>query len=259
MTALGYLGGMTFLLLSCFIAHKSLFIDYWTHQLPRIAKYDDLKVKWKFPYTYEGISQHLARSHVYSPYTLKEGKQYDTTCRPNIRFANLTFVLGTTPLAGNFYRFLAKFKLAEQGAALLSFMIYLIFFLNLWIWQQWRLKKSNRFTLYEEFIYWQMVFIVVLLAGLRTWSENTVWLLPFIFILICEYPPGNLRMNWHCFFWLLSLLGFYLILMSDHYFLKWFYQGNFILSSKYCLAELLIFLSLQGFLTQLISSSKIQS
>ncbi|MEW5806573.1 MAG: hypothetical protein AB1756_04415 [Acidobacteriota bacterium] len=95
----------------------------------------------------------------------------------------------------------------------------------------------------NEPIFWQIILVVILLAGPLTWTMNTVWLLPaalMLFMPVWEEAPGGA--------WLRVLAIFALIAAAipDQYVFDFCQPFQVVLSLKYVLAELLMLVALLG-------------
>jgi len=204
-------------------------VDYGYNQLPRIANFSniaasDTLVDKKF------IRAALAATPPEFE-TLKDGRGY--------QLASLQFTSNATliePLLDG----LGSVELFAP-ISLLSLLVFGLLFFLVWLWQSFfvRLPLSPQ----DEFIYWQIPAVVVLLAAPLTWSMNVVWLIPLFFVATTSFVK---KIPWIQFLSLtLVSIGLILALLPDNFNLPvvsslW----NIISTQKYVCAESTIFIGL---------------
>jgi hypothetical protein len=166
----GYTAGvLTMLVLSLTICGPSVLAHYAKFDFPRISTFGE-----------SGTSGMLADSSVISSLrpgpglTVKGGRTYAAE-----RFsfvANATLV--RTPVGHLAQEFLSRLNLPSSRSSA-SLLIFLGFF-GLLAFLQRRGLFAALAQPTGDFLYWQLVLVVVLLSAPLTWVMNTVWLVPLL-------------------------------------------------------------------------------
>lgn len=254
----GFIFSFVFLLILSILKNGDLVYDYYFNQIPRIAWVSDWGPnELKLP---EGtIEQLLSNANAPLGQTVKQGHFYYTFYVPFINHASLVQELGTKDLIRKFYNVLKEWNLIKQGATFVSLGLLAFFILILCFWQKLFLENVQLYDESQEFIYWMVCFIVILLCGVRTWSMNTIWLLPVAVILISEIAYLQSGHKFHIFNFCLCIIGYFFIALPDLPFLQLVDLGYIFLSNKYIIGEILLFISLLGLLTLRVKGFKTQS
>jgi Glycosyltransferase family 87 len=197
----GYvIGGLLILVASIvFLGGWRSLYDYVRYQLPRIsgiATPDDTLGK-----TNKTILEKILQN-VPMDYTVQDGQVYKSSA-----FSTLEQVTLVAPI---YYDLEGNNILVSR--TLLSAGFFGVFFLLLWTWEG---KFANLFaTAPEEFLYWQIPLLLILLTSPLTWIMNLVWLLPYSVILISRYPTlitNELKLSLG-----IIALGFLIVLVGDN-------------------------------------------
>jgi hypothetical protein len=123
----------------------------------------------------------------------------------------------------------------------LSIGVFGLLFLLVWLWQSFivRLPLSPK----DEFIYWQVPSVVVLLAAPLTWTMNVVWLIPLFIVVTASFLK---KIPWIQFLSLsLVSIGLILAMLPDNFNLPVLSSlWNIMSTQKYVYAESIIFIGL---------------
>lgn len=229
---------------------RTLLKDYLINEMPRIANYgrsdhaDNL--------LNDKVIQTMIKD-LPDGYTTKDGFVYQPV--------SFNFV-GNATLIRPIYD-----RLNLQGVkfnfAVLSFMVFSIFFLLLLVWQYHFFPRDDSYP-EKEFLYWQAVFTVILLSAPLTHVMNTVWLLPVCMVAIEGY--SNLNKVPKKLAYGIMLSGIILIGMSDTLYFDLLSLFTLqLMNDKYLLGEALVLLgslfylserTSPGFLRHMCSSRK---
>ncbi|MCB0108399.1 MAG: hypothetical protein KDE53_20905, partial [Caldilineaceae bacterium] len=124
--------------------------------------------------------------------------------------------------------------------ASVSLMAFAGFAICLLLWEQVRLARPAIWSPRQHFFYWQLVLLIILLAGPMTWIMNLIWLLPLTLALLAEVQrPLSSRQSRYLALTLFAILitalpdihTFPLLLPINAAWLRW----------QYIVAELLLF------------------
>jgi hypothetical protein len=151
----------------------------------------------------EVISNHLAGTP--AGYTIKQAQTYLVSTLNFDGQVSLTQLI--LFLVANFDYYLNQ--------SFVSLLIFLGFFLLVLVREKTRPRESQALPLRSEFLFWQLVMIIVLLASPLTWVMNLVWLCP-LFFLFLYYLKNKNRLN-NRYSLLLILAGLILIAVPDHF------------------------------------------
>jgi hypothetical protein len=145
---------------------------------------------------------------------------------------------------------LAKSGMARPNAAATSGLVFLSLILVLWVFHR-RFLLAESLPLRADFVYWQIVLVVILMAGPMTWSMNLVWLLVTAVIAVTAVaafvagPRGTLG---ECVSLFLLVLGLAVAAMpDDRSFSMWLPLLSPLFVVKYTAAEVLVFCGLVGY------------
>jgi hypothetical protein len=232
----GYFTGVFILaLLTLFISGKNISYDYLTKEAPRIAKYgsggtEEMQIPaWilqaYFPMTPTSIS-------------IIDGRMYLTE---SISFNSKASFIKILEVALP--------KMLSNSAY--SILVYsLLFVLMLYY------RKKHIFDEGENnFIYWQVILIIITLSSPYTWVMNLVWLVPMVFVVIRVFPSLYERKNYYTLAF--TVIGFLLLILPDNLLItkniKYF--GEFF-KSRYIISELTIFVTLVIYLMNIGKKEK---
>jgi len=133
-------------------------------------------------------------------------------------------------------------KFADHKDTFLSFLILATFiivvFLNLFKSFEARFEWSNA----QEFLFWQIVLVVIVLSGVRTWVMNTIWFIPGFAYVLKEILQRKKEEN--ILGALICLSGFTIAAITDSVFVKILPGGGTLLVHKYVIAGLALFIGL---------------
>ena len=231
-SVIGYLTGIILLLLLTVLLNGfDSSYNYLTSELPRIAEYGS-----------SGAGSMRIPSRILSDYfpmtptsiSLVDSRMYLTEI---ISFNSKASLIRVFEVA------LEKTGIHISNPVL-SIVVYLILFTGLF----WMYKKNNNiFNAENNFIFWQIVLIVILLSGSYTWIMNLVWILPAGFILL-ELLPGLLKRK-NIFLSLFLIVGFCLVAFPDNLLVtkKMGLLGE-LLKSRFIAGEIILFVSLVWYL-----------
>ena len=129
----------------------------------------------------------------------------------------------------------------------------IFFFIMFGIVAYWQMRHQNvvkHFSDMQEFAYWQIGLIIVLLCGPLTWVMNVVWILPAAFISIYWYK--KVENGRQAFFLALSTLGLLLAAIPGEWGFMSLFPQQFHPEFKYIIAELMLFAGLLYFISHKI-------
>jgi hypothetical protein len=220
----GYLTGVFILIvLTLLISGTNLSYEYVTKEAPRIAKYGSGGTpEMQLP---------VWILQAYLPMTptsisLIDGRMYLTesiSFNSKASFIRLFEVALPKIFSNSFY----------------SLLVYAAFFV-LFLY----CKKKNLFGDYENnFIFWQVILIVITLSSPYTWVMNLVWLMPVAFILVSEITELFKTKNYKII--ILFVAGFLLLAFPDNLLLtKNIKFIGELIKSRFVISEFLIVASL---------------
>lgn len=228
----GYaVGIILFLLLTVLLNGFDSSYNYFTTELPRIAKHGSSGSDFmRIP------SQILSDYFPMTPTSISfvNGRMY------------LTEVISFNSKASLIRVF--EIVLEKTGItisnSILSIVVYLMLFSGLFLMHR---KNKNIFTFKNNLIFWQVTLIVILLSGSYTWIMNLVWILPAGFILIKQLPELLKQKN--LFLSLFLVIGFCLVAFPDNLLVtkKMGFFGE-LLKSRFVVGEIILFISLVWYL-----------
>jgi len=224
----GYFTGIFILaVLTLFISGKNLSYDYLTKEAPRIAKYGSSGNKemrlpaWilqaYFPMTPTSIS-------------ILDGRMYLTE---SISFNS----------KASFIRLLEVSLPETLSNSVFSLIVFLFFFVLIFYFKRKYPLEENKYN----FIFWQVILIIITLSGPFTWVMNLVWLTPVIFVMIQILP--DLFKNKNYILIVIFIVGYLLLSLPDNLLLtkNIKFIGEFF-KSRYVISELSIFIILMIYL-----------
>ena len=224
----GYASGIILIIiLTLSISGYDAVHNYITKELPRISKYhssgtQEMRIPLEIIQTYLEMT----------PYSISiiDGRMYLTE---SISFNS----------KASFIRILQVLQLKTPlnfSNTTYSVIVFAIFLLMMTIFFKRTLNTETPLT---EFIYWQVVLIIILLSSPYTWVMNLVWLMPVAFIIIKIFPQLFTDKK----FVILALLigGYLLLALPDNLLLTKDLPvlGEFF-KTRYVISEFLILLSL---------------
>lgn len=166
-------GGLLLVALTVSINGSDALINYLRVEMPRISQYGDL-----------GAADQLmdretwAALHTDLPdgYTQINGHPY----QPEAFF----FTKNATTVR-NLHSILRRF-VPDISQTVVSLLALGGFFTLLVGWEWVRGLRDQTWSLRQNFFYWQLVLLIILLAGPMTWIMNLIWLLPLTLALLVE-------------------------------------------------------------------------
>jgi hypothetical protein len=171
--------------------------------------------------------------------TVKDGRVYTPERFPFVTNASLAW----TPVGSLVQRFLSVLNLPHHVGAI-SLLIFSSFFVVFVVVQRMG-YLSQSLQPPQEFLYWQLVLVVILLSAPLTWVMNTIWLLPllpFIVASLTTSQPFQIQRP------IIAItLGLIIIALPDHLSYRLLLPFEFLNRSaahKYVLGELVIFVGL---------------
>lgn len=226
----GYVaGGVIIVVMTLLINGPGALNDYIFDQIPRITEHGET-----------GTAEMRLSDEVIEEQSLgtKDGVQYSETV--------FGFTANAT-LVRPFSDALHKVGIDATDSNF-SLIIFTCLFFLFWLWQ-WRLGDRIRdFIPMQQFAYWQVVLIIILMSAPLTWVMNTIWLMPCIVILIFWYSVLSERKQ--AYFLALGAIGLIVATFPDNQsFSLLVPYGAGLIKYKYVVAELLLFASLLGFLS----------
>ena len=124
-----------------------------------------------------------------------------------------------------------------------SIFVFLIFFILIAFFYKKYIKELNN---KNDFIFWQIILIIILLASPYTWLMNLIWLLPVVFI-IMEILP-ELRRDKKYLFIAIFIFGYLFLALPDNLFwTKHLYFIHGIFACRYVISEFIILFSLLNY------------
>jgi hypothetical protein len=231
----GYAGGvMLILLLSLAFNGYGQNHDYVFNQMPRIAVHGEIGPEET------RLDQRYLEGRELGE---KGGRQYEPE---GFSFtANATLI---RPLHNTFRKAAELTGLPSPGMTAVAMLVFTALFSIMALFQ-WRFRdRFDRFTAMQEFAYWQLVLVIILLSSPLTWVMNTIWLMPVAVIIIYWSHVVNTRTQ--AAFLAVGVIGLLLAALPDPGgFPLLIPYGSILVRHKYVLAELLILVSLLSFLT----------
>ncbi|MFC1593823.1 glycosyltransferase family 87 protein [Candidatus Omnitrophota bacterium] len=238
----GYLVGMVLFLIVSFIACGSLCNDYWSKHLPRISQYQEEGTEEMLLSPPITVPLYLKYTKTPHEMTVKDGRYYNFTVFRFTHNATLVKALRDTRVGKSFYDWLEKIGLGHHQDSSLALALLGTFIISLILLLLKYFKSNTALSPFQELIYWQIVLIVIVLSGVRTWAMNTVWFMPASIILFYGYKTQKSK---GVFFYLcLCALGLIIAAMTDAAFLRVIPFSSELLLFKYIIAGLLMFISL---------------
>jgi hypothetical protein len=120
----------------------------------------------------------------------------------------------------------------------------------LWIYHR-RFLMAGSLPTASDFVYWQIVLVVILMAGPMTWSMNLVWLVVTIVVAVNGVHgivSSQRRADGETYSLYLLVLGLAVAAMpDDRSFPMWLPLASPLFVAKYIAAELLVFAGLLGY------------
>lgn len=177
---LGYgIGGLCLLVLMIGMNGVASVRGYLLVEMPRISLYGDLGAADQFMDRADWRALH---NGVPEGYTQKGGVSY---------LPEAFFFTKNTTTVRNLHSIAARFvPTISQTAVSLIAMGGFFVFLAVWEWLLLRRAGKERVAkdghIRQQFFYWQLVLLVILLAGPMTWVMNLIWLLPLAWALLAE-------------------------------------------------------------------------
>ena len=92
-----------------------------------------------------------------------------------------------------------------------SILVFLIFFIFIAIYYK---KYFNKLDFKNDFIFWQIIFIIILFSSPYTWVMNLIWMLPVIFIMIKIFP--ELYKQKRYIYIIFFIIGYLLLAIPDN-------------------------------------------
>jgi hypothetical protein len=239
----GYIAGVLIMIILTVIFNGvGASLGYVRDELPRISKYGESKDKTLVVPAEIKTAKKRILNGLEEGYTIKDGRKYLFGYFYFSRFATLV----RTP---------ASFVVKWVGDALgfnvtitvISIFFFGAFFCIFFMWKMLSGYNPQGAGVAEEFIYWQIVFVMILLCGPLTWVMNTVWLLVPSVILVRQY--FLLKNKTEALILCLGALGLLGAALPDYFGFGMLvaYGGPYI-GYKYIISEILIFASLLGIL-----------
>jgi hypothetical protein len=127
--------------------------------------------------------------------------------------------------------------------SIISLIIFSIFFNLILLFYKKYLKELNNF---RDIIFWQIIFIIILLSSPYTWVMNLIWMLPVAFILI-KIVPELVQQKRYAYI-LIFIIGYLLLALPDN--LHWTKNLIFIhniFASRFVISEFVILMCLLNF------------
>jgi hypothetical protein len=228
----GYASGIILIIiLTLSISGYDAAHNYITNELPRISQYHSSGVQ-EMRIPVEIIQTYLPMT----PYSISiiDGRMYLTesiSFNSKASFIRILQVLQSkTPL--NF------------SDTTYSIIVFAVFFLLMTILFKRILKTKTPLI---EFIYWQIVFIIILLSSPYTWVMNLAWLIPVFFIIIKIFP--GLITDKKFIILVLLIAGYLLLALPDNLLLTKdlpilgeFFKARYVISEFLILVSLLLYI-----------------
>jgi hypothetical protein len=227
----GYVVGLILLLLLSFLFNGTqATLKYFTHELPRIAKYgEDGTQSMMLPKTTVKRQRGLP-----SEETSKDGAIYRMT---TLKFIdNATIVRRAHPI----------FKKigGDISRSVFSLLLFSVFFLLVALWHRRFGDYSEDKNTAHALVYWQIVLIIILLTSPLTWAMNAVWLLPAVVILLCHAQFRSRKMR--DLFIGTCTAGLIIAAVPDHLLHAFSDLVSNWVNDKYIIAETIVLIALMG-------------
>ncbi len=161
-------GGFILTFFSLLLCGFGQTISYLTVDLPRIAIYGEGGTKDMMEPDTVVSSLNLDEGS-----TTKDGRVY-SLARDGFNWTEYA-TLTQTPIGHLFQWLLLKLKLNASQTAV-SIIIFIILFSIFYI-KIFKGGSGNLQTQYDDFLFWQAAFLIILLSAPITWDTNTVWLI----------------------------------------------------------------------------------
>ena len=169
----GYIyGGILIAIASVILAGWDSSVDYAIRQFPRISglvKVDDSLLPAE-KRVIRDIQQGTPDGH-----SIKDGRVY--------KLESLSFLSDATVVEP------ATKYLGENGILVSRSIVSLLLFgvAFFFVWSSDRRFNHETASVQQDFLFWQIPFVTILLTAPLTWAMNTVWLMPFAVILVSLY------------------------------------------------------------------------
>jgi len=236
---LGFMGGAVMLLAASLLLNGPEQIrSYLFEELPRIARHGEGGDS-----TMKLHSQRLDAMRATVP--------ADSAIKDRRLYGKELFAFRTN---ASFVR-VANFVLYKAGihtitATMTSAIVLCSLILILWIYHR-RFLVAGSLPTTSDFLYWQIVLVVILMAGPMTWSMNLVWLVVTIVVAVNGVHgivSSQRRADGETYSVYLLVLGLAVAAMpDDRSFPMWLPLASPLFVAKYIAAELLVFAGLLGY------------
>jgi hypothetical protein len=236
---LGFAGVATVLLAASLLVNGSQEVrSYLFEALPRINRFG------------EGGDNTM---RLYSPRldSLRAAAPADSAIKDGKVYARELFAFRTNASlvrAADFV--LWKAGIQHISAAMTSTGVLFALIVILWLYNP-RFLAADHLPSPADFLYWQIVLVVVLMAGPMTWSMNLVWLVVTIVVAVhgvTRLGPGRRRPVGESVSLYLLVLGLGVAAMpDDRSFPMWLPLASPLFAAKYIAAECLVFAGLVGY------------
>lgn len=174
LAVLGYvIGGIFLLILSFTFNGIDEVANYLRVEMPRIAQYGDLGAPDQFMDRADWQSLHAGLEE---GYTQKGGQVY---------LREAFFFTKNATTVRNLHSILRRF-VPTISQAIVSLLALAGFTASLLLWEWWRGSQTTGWSKRQQLFYWQLVLLIILLAGPMTWIMNLIWLLPLAMALLGE-------------------------------------------------------------------------
>ena len=230
---LGFVSGsFTLTVITILLCGFDQTISYVTVDLPRIAVYGEAGTK-----DMKESDSLISSLHLEKGITSKDGRIYPLS-RDGFGWTEYA-TLTQTPIGKLFQLLLSRLKLFNSQS-IVSVIIFIILFSLVF------LKKvgesfGNVLTQYNEFLFWQLAFVVILLSAPITWDTNTVWLVTLFPVLVTSL---TFKLNSEQFSLILIALGLVIIMFPNfnpYPLLVPFGFLNNLIKYQYAIGEVIIF------------------
>jgi hypothetical protein len=232
----GFVLGVVAMLLLTFVVPSGWvhLIDYAYNHLPRIANYGDIAESNTL--IDKGRIKAVLADTPAAFDTVKDGRGY--------LLGSLDFNPNATAIEP-LQRWLIS-KSLPLSVSVLSIIVFVVMFFSLYLWE--RFLVGFPLQARDEFLYWQIPMIVILLAAPLTWAMNTVWLLPLIVVVISSYKRGDSKKKYLSI--LIIFLGLVLVMLPEDIHAQvsapvW----NFLSTQKYVFSEVIVLIGVLILLT----------
>lgn len=166
-------GGILLLTLSLGFNGATALLDYVQVQVPRISSYGDLGAPDAF---LDRADWQALHTNLPDGYTTKDGVAY---------LPESFFFTKNATMVRNLHSIWTKvIGPVQQSVVSLVALMGMAGLLFGWEWfGRPRLAQDSE---HEDFLYWQLVLLIILLTGPMTWVMNLVWLLPLALVLLTK-------------------------------------------------------------------------